>query len=119
MNRKLKEQRGETLVEVLASILIGSLSVALLFGAVMASANLDRQAQELDETYYEDLAKAERQAAGDASADLPSGTKVTVKNSDPAVSIMEADLPVTFYGGKSAVSYALDPPLPPPGGGGP
>ena len=45
--KKLHNSQGETLVEVLSSILIASLSVALLFGCVMASAGMDREAQDL------------------------------------------------------------------------
>ena len=40
MKRKWNDAHGETLVEVLASVLICSLSVALLFSMVMASARL-------------------------------------------------------------------------------
>ena len=35
MRKKLRDNRGETLVEVLASILIAALSVALLFSSIM------------------------------------------------------------------------------------
>ena len=48
MSEKLRNSRGETLVEVLASVLICALSVMLLFGAVMASGRIDLQAQAAD-----------------------------------------------------------------------
>ena len=52
MKRKLCGSRGETLVEAMASIVIGTLSVALLFGAIMASAQTGKSAQEMDGAYY-------------------------------------------------------------------
>ena len=59
MKRKLRGSRGETLVEVMASIVIGTLSVALLFGAIMASAQIGKSAQETDGAYYQALSAAE------------------------------------------------------------
>lgn len=80
MNKKLRNSRGETLVEVLASVLICSLSILLLFGSVMASGNLDRQAQELDAEYYADLSAAEGQTT---EANLTGGS-LAVTNEDGA-----------------------------------
>ena len=103
MKRKRKDNRGETLVEVLASILIGSLSVALLFSMVMASGNMDRGAETVDGAFNESLKKAEEQT--DPVVDpalVPAGAKVTVANA-----AISKDLPVTFYGGEGALSYAL------------
>jgi len=110
VKRKLKSSRGETLVELLASILIASLSVVLVFGSIMASAVMDRQAQELDEDYYEALSMAERQSGADKLT-LPAGTvsRVTVSNANIATSPF-FPVPVIFYGGKGAVSYVLDTP---------
>lgn len=109
MKRKLKSSGGETLVELLASILIASLSVVLVFGAVMASATMDRQAQDLDKNYYNVLSMAERQADED-KVSMPAGPAV------PQVNITNIDtgsfrsLSVTFYGGEGAVSYVLNSP---------
>jgi len=113
MRRKLKDCRGETLVELMASIVIASLSVTLVFGAIMASASLDRQALEADEKYYETLSRAERQGADDEFS-ASTGT-VTVTN---GIGAMSAEPDVTFYGGEGAVSYALNTPSG-TGGGGP
>ena len=48
---KLRSNQGETLVELLASVLIATLSVALLIGCVTASFQLGRQADQSD-TYF-------------------------------------------------------------------
>ena len=48
MWRKWNDSRGETLVEVLASVLICFLSVVLVFSMVMASGNMDQRAEAAD-----------------------------------------------------------------------
>ncbi len=56
---KLNSCRGESLVEVLASILIATLSVGLLLGGIAVSANLERHADQADENFYQTLNAAE------------------------------------------------------------
>lgn len=104
MKRKWRDARGETLVEVLASILIAALSVALLFSAVLASARMDRSAEQTDDAFQASLRAAEEQAAPSIVSD---DAKVTVKGKDPFA--METAVPVNFYGGNGAISYALRP----------
>lgn len=100
---KLRDDRGETLVEVLASILIASLSVALLFGCVMASANIDRQAQELDEDHYAGLSAAEARTAPVVEA------KVTVTNEAIVDLVQRTEkIDVNIYGGAGLYSYARE-----------
>lgn len=107
MMRKWKDSRGETLVEVLGAILIASLSVTLIFGAIMASTNMDSQAQDLDEKYYGVLTKAERQEDGDELSVTPSEVTVTNKSAGAGAEVTIKE--ITFYGGEGAISYALDP----------
>lgn len=95
--KKLHDSRGETLVEVLASILIASLSVALLFGCIMASSSMDRKAGELDGKHYEALTAAEAQEDTEA----PAG-KVKVTN---AKNSKEKNLDIKIYGGEGMYSY--------------
>lgn len=105
MQRKWKDNRGETLVEVMASILVGTLSVALLFSAVMASAKMDRTAKEADAKFRESLNKAEKQET-DATADIitsGANAQVTVKNGSG--SVPEQKLTVKFYGDEQLLSY--------------
>lgn len=97
MGRKLKNSRGETAVEVLASVLIAALSVALLFGAITASVSMDRSAQKTDTDFYEGLNNAQTQATSDSS-----GT-VKVTNTESKIS---TDIEVKFYGGGGVLSYA-------------
>ncbi len=106
MRRKWNDARGETLVEVLASILICSLSVALLFNMVMASGNMDRSAKKVEEDFSESLNLAEAQTAPADPALIPPGVKVEVRNSGKPSSSTK-QLTVVFYGGRGALSYAL------------
>lgn len=89
MSEKLRNSRGETLVEVLASVLICALSVMLLLGAVSASTSIGLQAQAADEDYYTALSKAERQSkvpGGSLETDIYSGlsggTAITILSKD-------------------------------------
>lgn len=114
MKGKWNDNRGETLVEVLASVLICSLSVALLFSMVMASGNMDKSAKEADKIFNESLSAAEERTAvtDETGAVVPppvsSGAEVTVRNTaDPDEDSYKAKPPVKFYGGRGAVSYAL------------
>lgn len=114
MREKLKDSRGETLVEVLASVLVCALSITLLMGAVSASANIDLQAQEADKAYYEALTKAERQ---DEKL-MTLSVVVASANSGPKT---EPPLICASYGSERLLSYAIDPPAeeaPGTGGGG-
>lgn len=101
MKGKWKDSRGETLVEVMASIVISTLSVALLFGAIMASARIDESARKMDGTYYQALSDAEAQASP-----MPEAPG-TVRLNYTADGVEKLPLPVALYGGEDAVSYAL------------
>lgn len=132
MSEKLRNSRGETLVEVLVSVLVCALSITLLAGAVTASANIDLRAQAADTEYYTALSKAERQsrtpAGGSSEADtynsLPGETKVSVTSGGGGSVEIEPDATskLYFYGTERLLSYAIDKPEPAPdpgtGGGG-
>ena len=81
----------------LASILIASLSVAMLLGGVAASTALGRQADTADEYFYETLTAAENRQTPVADG--------TVKLTENGISI---EIPVQIYGGEGLYSYSLD-----------
>lgn len=91
--KKLHSSRGETLVEVLASILVASLSVALLFSCVIASSTADVKVKEVDDTYYAALNDAGKQVGTPAAT-----AKITVNGTE---------LPGNYsvYGGAGVYSY--------------
>ena len=98
MREKWKQNRGETLVEVLASIVIASLSVALLFGGIMASSTIERSAQTADRSFYEALSNAEgRGGTGEE-------VEITVSRSGGG----SAKPKVWRYGGKGVYAYYKD-----------
>lgn len=99
VGRKLKDSRGETLVELLASILIAALSVALLFTCCMTAAAMGRDTREADGRYYEALSAAEGKTRKE---DEPSVTaKVTVTGNGGVDTIN-----VFLYGGEEMYSYS-------------
>lgn len=59
MLRKLKQQKGETLVETLAALLIATLSVMMLTSAITASARINAGNKEADKKLTEELQAAE------------------------------------------------------------
>lgn len=116
MREKLRNSRGETLVEVLASVLICALAITLLVGAVTVSANINRQAQEADSEYYKALSRAEAQKERLETllgVDVSSGLKISVVNNqtNPNRTLIN----VCFYGSDRLLSYAAAPET----GGGP
>ena len=102
IRRKLKSVRGESLVELLASILIGGLSVSLLATLIITSVHMKKSVQERDKEYYESLKKAEAQKETNASTE---SVKVEVTIAGAASGSTE--IPVTYYGDDNMVSYRI------------
>lgn len=111
MEKKWSDERGETLVEVMASILIMTLAVLLLFSAVMTSIRINKSAQDLDKKFYVALNAAEEQKQGTEVTDntiVPAGSKVKVGQGTDLTEIA-----VNFYGGEGALSYSYPSPAGP------
>lgn len=106
MGHKLRESRGETLVELLAAILIAALSAAMLFTCCMASVEMDKNGQKSDEAFYDALSAAEEQKN---PLPQPAGGPVTV-----TVTVTENgktdSIPVSLYGGEDMYSYKKEGP---------
>ena len=101
--RKLYSNRGETLIEVMASIVIATLSVALLFTCVTASGKIGDAAKKVDAEHYNALSEADAQA-------VPPGTVLPVENivitgEDSKSNPQSTTAPVDVYGGKGTFSY--------------
>lgn len=95
MIHKLKSQRGETLVEIMASVLVAALSVALLFSCVMGASQINGTARESDEKYYATLTDAEKQETA-----AEGGTIKIAGNGNTQT------LDISLYGGSGMYSYA-------------
>lgn len=99
--KKLRNNRGETLIEVLASVLVAALSVALLFGCVMAASTIDGDAQKRDEAHYNALSAADAYTTAPDATPVPGNVTITregVPNVTPAIAI-------EIYGGEGMYSY--------------
>ena len=108
MRKLVQNDRGETLVEVMLSILIGTLSVALLFSCVAASFRMDAKVKTQDRAYYEGLAKADSQATPVAPATAAPAGIVTVERIDPTnpdTPIAAAAPDIEIYGDAGVYSY--------------
>lgn len=95
LKRKLTDSKGETLIEVVASILIGALSILMLFTGLMASFQMNLAAGQSDETFYRVLNEAEAQNNPVEQAQvkvLMDGTK-------------QVDFSVNVFGGEGLYSY--------------
>lgn len=104
---KLRNNKGETLVEVLASIVIATLSVALLFSYIMASSDMDKTAREADEPYYAALSAAEaREASGQPARVAITKERPTDAVPSPSPAVTQN---VTIYGKDGVFSYKVTP----------
>lgn len=99
---RMCSKRGETLVEMLVSILLLALAMTILMTLVMASYRMNEAARGADETFYEELKKAE-----EADDSVGSGKVVIKFNTSDAE---QESFDVNFYGGEedgSLRSYKL------------
>ncbi len=117
MNRvqaKLKSQKGETLVELVAAILVATLSVAMLMGGVAVSVRIDKKGKEMDARFYQTLTEVESRKHQVSKA------AISVKENG----IEQAQIPVHVYGSEKSSGdkdgsrglYAYE--IQPAGGGG-
>lgn len=59
MMKKLRQNKGETLIEAMVSLLIALLSMGLLSTCVLAAANINADTRAADEKYNSELQTAE------------------------------------------------------------
>lgn len=98
MREKVRDNRGETLIEVMAAVVVTALSIALLFGTIMACTKIDQSARQSDQEHYSALTKAEVQndSVGEVSVTV-------VNNGNGAQNVLKA----MRYGEKNVYSYAV------------
>ena len=106
MKRKFKDSRGETLVEVLASILISTLSIALLLGGIMASVRIDGQAWDMDKEYYQYLSAAETHDSTETEGGAAKPGTLVIQNTAGAA--LSNTFAIQLYGGSGMWSYGLE-----------
>lgn len=59
IKEKLQGQSGETLVEVMVSLLISTIAIGLLFTTIMVATHINNANKEADAKYYKELQLAE------------------------------------------------------------
>lgn len=101
MKRKLKESRGETVIEVLASVLVCALSVALLVSGIMAGASMDTTARGMDEDYYKYLSAAETFDAAEMEGGAAKEATLRITGTGTQ------DVSVELYGGSEMYAYKV------------
>ncbi len=101
---KLHENRGETLIETLAAILVAALATALLFSGVTTSVKMAKSAQVADDAYYKTVSGAENRKT---AVSVPTQPYVTVKVSgnDVVFVPIPTTVNVNLYGGNGLYSY--------------
>lgn len=104
LRKKLHNSKGETLIEVLVSILICTLSVALLFSGIMAANNINRQAEISDNGFFDVLNAAEQK--DDSS---PYKTGKTVMVTEKGGTGARITFTVDYYGDDTIFSYKMSP----------
>lgn len=95
---KLKSKRGETLIEMLVSILILGFSIALLAVMVLASNSINEVTRMEGGNYLDDLSSAE------ARTDDFGAGKITIKAN--GASGNEVGIDVEFYGNVDSESLS-------------
>lgn len=104
MFQKLKQIKGETLIEVLISLMVALICMGILTLSVTTAARLNLETRRFDEAYSDDLQKAEghlAQITGGASQ-----VKIEIdEDGDGTAETKSID--ITLYGaeGSSFVSY--------------
>lgn len=102
--QKLHNERGETLAELLAAILVAALSVTLLFSGIAAAGRINLQAQKADETYYAALNNAQARKGDTRQAQLE--IQLWTGSAKPNATQMGREEPtINLYGGPGLYSY--------------
>lgn len=99
---KLKNNKGETIVELLVAILISSLAVTLLFNCAMTSMKINDTAKKADTKLYTALNAAESQSSDAENSGIDG--QIKVQYSSGAVQ-KEIDFNVKYYGSDKVYSY--------------
>lgn len=104
MIRKLRQNKGETLVESLVAVMIAVMAMALVASAALSAARINKSTRESDIAFAEELEKAEI-----FSATMVKTKKLSVKlaGSDIPLTINGSDyVEVSVYGdGSTLASY--------------
>ncbi len=94
----LGDQRGETLIETLAAIVICTLATVVLLSATVTAVNLNKQANDLGQVLQQE------QQAAELSRGTTSVGTVTIKGTGTALG-QKAEYDIDYYGGEHLRAY--------------
>ena len=108
--RKLRSRSGETLTEMLVSIVILGLSIAMMVTMIITSTHLTEQSSAKDRNYQDQLTAAEAQTDANLIEDVDNSFHVTIKRTDSGTPVdnTEVDIPVYIYGLKDPDDGSTD-----------
>ncbi len=107
--KRLREKKGETLVECLMSILIVGLAVSIFAGCVMMSEHLVFRAKKHRERYYQEMSFLEALEQQEIPGDVVQETgeavlTISVKQRGDGYRKVE-ELPIILYYGEHMAAY--------------
>ena len=106
--KRLRNSRGESLVEVLVSVLVGSLALLLLASLIAVSARITKRTEQNDAPYYAALNAAEGHIIFNED-----GTTTAATGISGTVTVSGGTGPETFsveyFGGEDIWSYQRTP----------
>ena len=105
---KLKDRRGETLVETLASLLISAIAMLMFAQILSAAASVTKTGQ----SWNEDVSQRSNFLEERRSTDIPEGGsiqrgKITIAGLIEDIGDTQVKFYVTSYGGEAVISYGL------------
>ena len=108
---KLKNNRGETLIEVIAAILIVTLSAALLFSFTMVSTRMDLDVKGVDENHYNAITAADTHGNQLTPTGTTQDATITLYDLDnDELTTVSTTVPIVTYGltDSDLISYTAD-----------
>lgn len=106
MIRKLRQKKGETLIETLISMLIAVLSMGILSMATMTATNVNNEIREVDEKYNEELRQVE---SLDSSVKMSVQTlNLLFESADGTTTYGTDTVSVNVYGNDDAAFLSYD-----------
>ena len=106
MGRKLKSRAGETLAEVLVSILVIAFALLLLASMVSASGSIDLSTRERDGEFYENLTSAEKKE--NVTGTGTTGTVTVDWKDGEGGNVGSTSFTVNVFGDRGLASYAKE-----------
>lgn len=99
IKNKLKSQKGESLVELLASVMIVAVAVSLMYSGIMVASKINQTAKETDEQFYLNMGKTE-QKQDKIPDDALTERKIIIEYNGLNISV-----DVDLFGGDDVYSY--------------